>query len=151
MKHLIDKTIVVAEIERIKKEECPIDTYEGRCKLLWFEQFLSFLNTLEVKEVEEEPVNKDLEEAAKNHAVERFRVTRDRELAEKCKWSFKTGAKWQKHLTDSLKVKDVDLEKEYEEFVVDDPILGNFITNDTMGMKLAKHFYELGLNAYKGE
>ena len=42
------------------------------------------------------PVSNDLEEAAKNHAVERYRVTRDRELAEKCKWSFKTGAKWQK-------------------------------------------------------
>ena len=50
-----------------------------------------------------------------------------------------------------LKVKEVDLEKEYEEFVVDDPIFGNFITNDTMGMKLAKHFFELGLKAQKGE
>ena len=48
---------------------------------------------------------------------------------------------------DTLKVKEVDLEKEYEEFVVDDPILGNFITNDTMGMELARHFFELGLNA----
>lgn len=47
---LIGKDTVVAEIERIKKEECPIDTYEGRCKLLWFERFLSFINTLEVKE-----------------------------------------------------------------------------------------------------
>ena len=46
---------------------------------------------------------------------------------------------------DTLKTKDVDLEKEYEEFVVDDPILGNFITNDAMGMELAKHFFELGL------
>lgn len=48
-----------------------------------------------------------------------------------------------------LEVKEVDLEKEYEEFVVDDPIFGNFITNDTMGMKLAKHFFELGLKAQK--
>lgn len=47
----IDKAAVVAEIERIKKEECPTDSYEGRCKLLWFEQFLSFLNTLKVKEL----------------------------------------------------------------------------------------------------
>lgn len=52
---------------------------------------------------------------------------------------------------DTLEVKDVDLEKEYEEFVVDDPIFGNFITNDTMGMELAKHFFELGLKAQKGE
>ena len=52
---------------------------------------------------------------------------------------------------DTLEVKEVDLEKEYEEFVVDDPILGNFITNDTMGMVLAKHFFELGLKTQKGE
>jgi len=45
-----------------------------------------------------------------------------------------------------VEVKEVDLDKEYEEFVVDDPIFGNFITNDTMGMKLAKHFFELGLS-----
>ena len=47
----------------------------------------------------------------------------------------------------TLEVKEVDLEKEYEEYVVDDPIWGNFITNDTMGMELAKHFFELGLKA----
>ena len=54
-------------------------------------------------------------------------------------------------LLDTLEVKEVDLEKEYEEFVVDDPIFGNFITNDTMGMELAKHFFELGLKTNKGE
>ncbi len=54
MEQYILKSAILAEIERIKKEECPIDTYEGRCKLFWFEQFLSFLNTLEVKEMNEE-------------------------------------------------------------------------------------------------
>jgi hypothetical protein len=49
---LIDKSAVVAEIERIKKEECPIYTYEGRIKLFYFERFLSFLDTIEVKEVD---------------------------------------------------------------------------------------------------
>lgn len=51
MEEYIKKSAVVTEIDRIKKEECPTDTYEGRCKLLWFEQFLSFLNTIEGKEV----------------------------------------------------------------------------------------------------
>ena len=51
---------------------------------------------------------------------------------------------------DTIETKVVDLEKEYEEFVVDDHILGNFITNDTMGMVLAKHFFELGLKTRKG-
>jgi hypothetical protein len=52
---------------------------------------------------------------------------------------------------DTLEVKEVDLEKEYEDFVVDDPIFGNFITNDTMGMELAKHFFELGLKVHEAE
>ena len=59
MKKYVDKSEVVAEIERIKKEECPIDTYEGRSKLFYFEQFLSFLDTLEVKEMD---LEKELDE-----------------------------------------------------------------------------------------
>jgi len=49
-----------------------------------------------IHECKEEPVSEELEEASKNHAVERFRTTRDKFLAEKCKWSFKAGAQWQK-------------------------------------------------------
>jgi hypothetical protein len=49
-----------------------------------------------IHECKEEPVSEELEEASKNHAVERFRTTRDEFLAEKCKWSFKAGAQWQK-------------------------------------------------------
>ena len=37
-----------------------------------------------------------------------------------------------KSFLDSLEVKEVDLEKEYEEFVIDDPILGYFIINDNI-------------------
>ena len=65
MVQLIDKAAVVAEIERIKKEECPTDSYEGRCKLLWFEQFLSFINTLETKDV-------NLEEECKTYLKNNF-------------------------------------------------------------------------------
>ena len=60
---LIDKEKVVEEIERIKKEECPIDSYEGRCKMLWFEQFSSFLDTLEVKKVDLEEEDVFIEKA----------------------------------------------------------------------------------------
>lgn len=67
---LINKSAVVAEIDRIRKEECPIDSYEGRCKLLWFEQFLSFLDTLEVKEVDT-ATTEQLIEAAKTVVRER--------------------------------------------------------------------------------
>lgn len=87
---LIDKEKVVEEIERIKKEECPTDTYEGRCKLFWFEQFSSFLDTLEVKEV--------------------------------------------------------DFEKEWKEYF---KYRGDMATVNII--HLAKHFFELGLNARKGK
>ena len=60
---LIDKQKVVEEIERIKKEECHTDTYEGRCKLFWFEQFSSFLDTLETKEVDLEVEDAFIEKA----------------------------------------------------------------------------------------
>ena len=90
---LIDKAAVVAEIERIKNEECPTDTYEGRCKLLWFEQFLSFLNTLEVKEVN---LEQEIDKVKK-------------------------------------------MQRNFE------------IKNDTIVEFCAKHFYELGLKAKKGE
>jgi hypothetical protein len=48
------------------------------------------------QKTKEGSVSEDLEEAAENHAVERYKATRDMVLAEKCKWSFKAGAKWQK-------------------------------------------------------
>lgn len=92
MEQYIPKSVVIAEIERIKKEECPINTYEGRIKLFYFERFLSFLDTLEVKEV-------DLEK--------------------------EISFQWPKFC---LNGKDKD----------------SFV-------KVAKHFFELGLKAQKGE
>ena len=56
--------------------------------LAMFEETVDHSNILDI--------SNDLEEAAKNHAAERYRTTRDRELAEKCKWSFISGAEWQK-------------------------------------------------------
>ena len=44
--------------------------------------------------LQQESASEDLEEAAKNHAAERYKATRDMVLAEKCKWSFKAGAEW---------------------------------------------------------
>lgn len=68
----------------------------------------------------EKPINDDLEEAAKNHAAERYRTTRDRELAEKCKWSFKAGAQWKEKkdkqpISDDLSAEIDYLSKRYPE------------------------------------
>lgn len=72
------------------------------------------------KQQDKQPVNDDLEEAAKNHAAERYRTTRDRELAEKCKWSFKAGAQWKEKkgkrpISDNLEEEIDYLSKRYPE------------------------------------
>ena len=41
---------------------------------------------------------------------------------------------------------EVDIEKEYTEFVVSDPVYSKLV-NDIVGKSIARHFYELGLNA----
>ena len=50
---------------------------------------------------------------------------------------------------DTLEVKEVDLEKEYKDFVEEDPVY-NKLVNGVVGKAIAKHFFELGLKA-KGE
>ena len=55
---------------------------------------------------------------------------------------------------DTLKVKEVDLEKEYKDFVEEDPVY-NKLVNGIVGKAIAKHFFELGMavssKAQKGE
>ena len=53
-------------------------------------------------------------------------------------------------LIDSLQQEqpEVDLEKEYTEFVVSDPVYSKLV-NDIVGKSIARHFYELGLKAKK--
>lgn len=89
---LIDKDALVAEIERIKKEECPIDSYEGRCKLLWFEQFLSFLNTLETKEVD---INKEISLFIDTY-FEKAKIGHKLSLKRTAKYFYELGLKAQK-------------------------------------------------------
>ena len=54
----------------------------------------------------------------------------------------------------TLKVKEVDLEKEYKDFVEEDPVY-NKLVNGIVGKAIAKHFFELGMQvsnkAQKGE
>lgn len=51
---------------------------------------------------------------------------------------------------ENLEVKEVDLEKEYKDFVEEDPVY-NKLVNDIVGKAIAKHFFELGFKAQKGE
>lgn len=101
MAQCIDKADVVAEIERLKKNEgwCQVgkdtaDVYYARGFRFACERIISFLDTIEVKEV--------------------------------------------------------DLEKEYKDFVEEDPVYTKLV-NSIVGKAIAKHFFELGLKAQKGE
>ena len=51
---------------------------------------------------------------------------------------------------DTLEVKEVDLDKEYKDFVEEDPVYNKLI-NGIVGKAIAKHFFELGLKAQIGE
>ena len=44
----------------------------------------------------------------------------------------------------SLEVKEVDLDKEYEEFVENDAVYRKLV-NSIVGKRIAKHFFELGI------
>lgn len=50
-------------------------------------------------------------------------------------------------ILDTLKVKEVDLEKELKDWMQDNTDTAGFFDTE----KLAKHFFELGLKAQKGE
>ena len=50
------------------------------------------------------------------------------------------------HKIDTLEVKEVDLEKEYDNEFFKDPVFGKLV-NRNAGISIAKHFFELGLKA----
>ena len=90
MKQYIDKAVLVAEIERRIKslQDCKANTTKGYAgEISGLKRFLSFLDTLEVKE---EPVSEDLEKAAGNYA---FTMSGEDEVLKY--YAFKAGAKWQ--------------------------------------------------------
>ena len=114
MAKYIDKSALVAEIEkRIKGlKDCHADTVAGYAgEISGLERLLSFLNTLEVKEVKEEPVNEDLEDYAEKELhkasveyaeghVEYWQSEKDGDFnviesdAAKLIDAFKEGAEW---------------------------------------------------------
>ena len=50
----------------------------------------------------------------------------------------------------TLEVKEVNFDKEYDEYVEEDPVY-NKLVNGIVGKSIAKHFFELGLKAQKRE
>lgn len=99
MKQYIDKIDVVAEIESYINSFCDrnghlenIETnglaYETLCDLK------NSIDTLEVKEVKEEPVSKDLEEAAEEYAPDFSNSIASKVAVDAVRDAFKAGAEW---------------------------------------------------------
>ena len=54
------------------------------------------------------------------------------------------------NVLDASEVKEIDLKKEYDNEFFKDPVFGKLV-NRSAGIVIAKHFFELGLKAQKGE
>ena len=159
MKQYIEKSALVAEIEKLKKrfmkqDDEFSDGYHYALKLL-----LSFLNTLEVKDPYEQCVQYDsIKAGIKAHAEtysfniesELFhQLTREqqelwkKEIEQACISGGDAGYSLAKdpRYKESLEVKEVDFEKEF------DKCCENYIFDDECEVYTARHFFELGLKA----
>ena len=103
---LIEKSALVAEIERLVNNQDSALDYEAA-----LEDVRNFIDTLEVKYLQEEPVSKELEKAADIYGDELDNVLAvcddnddDNTIGEYAKEAFKAGAQWQKEqMTNSAK------------------------------------------------
>ena len=96
MKQYINKDALVAEINRVLNSYDPNEITSGRYALV---DLRDFINNLKVKEVQEEPVSEDLEEAAKHYLYSNILyddVYVGNPTDKDCIEMFKAGAKWQK-------------------------------------------------------
>ena len=113
---LIDKNALVAEIEKCYNECLKrakiTDPHYWYAKADAYRNVLVVLNdTLEVKEVQEEPVSEDLEEAAENYAVTDEVFPNGKVMIDfQAEKAFRAGAKWQK---EQLLAKAFDFTQEH--------------------------------------
>ncbi len=74
-------------------------------------------------------------------AISRLQTLLDTEISLKTKQAIAMGIESLK--TNLKEQSEVDLEKEYTEFVVADPVYSKLV-NGIVGKAIARHFYELG-------
>ena len=165
---LIDKDALIAEIQRraIKAglhDGVIAETREDECYSI-----LSLIDTLEVVNPYEQCIQySSIEQGIKAHAEE-YSFNIESELfnqltkEQQALWrneieqTYISGGEMGVELAkdarykENLKVKEADLEKEYEEFVMNDPVY-NKLVNGIVGKAIAKHFFELGLKVQKVE
>lgn len=166
MAQYIDKSALVAEIEkRINGlKDCHADMVAGYAgEISGLERLLSFINTLEVKDPYEQCIQyPSIKDGIKAHAEtysfniesELFnQLTKEqqklwrKEIEQACISGGNAGVGLARDIRykESLKVKEVNLEKEYKDFVEEDPVY-NKLVNSIVGKAIAKHFFELGIS-----
>ena len=166
MTQYISKSAVVAEIKRIEHEtnyESFTDEVLGKrcvCRSL-----LSFLNTLEVEDPYEQCIQYDSVKAGiqANAEIYSFNIESNlfnqltkgeqqelwrKEIEQAYIIGGETGVELARDIRykENLEAKEVGLEKEYKDFVEEDPVY-NKLVNSIVGKAIAKHFFELGLKA----
>ena len=116
MAQYIDKDALIAEIYALLDDKFQCNSYD---ETTGFQNALilikKFLNTLEVKEVQEEPVSEDLEEAARKIATRHSHISGDIYYANDA-WFFKKGAQWKEK--NILKAADGEDLPEYDRGVI---------------------------------
>jgi len=167
MAHLIDKDALVAEINK-RIMDAPINNI-GHQRVWAYNDVKDIIDTLEVKDPYEQCVQyASIEDGIKAHA-ETYSFNIESELfnqltkeqqklwRKEIEQAVISGGEMGVELTrdmrykENLEVKEVDLEKEYKDFVEEDPVY-NKLVNGIVGKAIAKHFIELGLKAaQKGE
>lgn len=151
---------IVAEIEKTINESTP--SHDQQCP--WKDGYYcglykaeGIIDTIEVKKMNEESVNDDLEEAIGQSFIYHERrgndFRGDKQIETAYKYGFETGVKWANE--HSIEVKEVDLNKEIKDYFNNQPIITRSKGVDyrliPSGEEIAKHFFELGLKAQKRE
>jgi len=168
---LIDKAAVVAEIKR-RKEESWLGSYTKEKGIIFdiTNEILSFLDTLEVKDPYEQCVQYDSIKAGIQAHAEDYSFNIESELFNQL--TKEQQALWKKEIEqacisggydgvelardprykENFEVKEVDLEKYYHKFLQKEWFGNSHVrTISEMMAFTAKHFFELGLKAQKGE
>ena len=179
MVHLIDKDALVTEIERriddlydylpdaskVENGTITISEAANTGKYTALESFRDYIDTLEVKEVDSiwNDACKTIPEDSSNQII----CIKEDDLAVATVGKLIPGTKKWAYLHDLLnisnvQVKEVDLEKELKDFIeeqkawVKDDRVVEYDNGDTFNHiydleSVARHFFELGLKAQKGE
>ena len=153
---LINKDALVAEIERkINKEiqSCATDSILGYSQgcVDSMRNVLSFLDTLEVKEVKEEPVSNDLEEAIGQSFIyhenrgDDFRS--DKQIETAYRHGFESGFKYKESTSIIENMEKQNLEMNVADLEEEITLWANAIPEIRLDdvERIAKHFFELGL------